>query len=142
MNRSRVISALIAALCIVLGCSQKPSPEAQPQARVTFQSVQDPVHELCMDDTLHRTDYFTGPIVRFEHSTIVLNGSPSSAEELLDWAKKKYLRSAEPALWVQVSPDDVPFAERILLPLVQSVPQLQLRRIDPEFSCSKGQRVR
>jgi hypothetical protein len=89
MNRTRIIPALVAALCAVCGCSSKPSAEAQPQVRLTFRSVQDPIHELCIDDTYHRTHYFTGPLVRFEHSTITLNGSPSSAEKLLDWAKER-----------------------------------------------------
>lgn len=139
MNSTPIISALAAALCAALGCSSKPSPQTKRQ--VTFQSVQDPVHELCMDDTLHRTDYFTVPDVRFEHSTLTLNGSPLSQDGLLDWANKKYLHSAEPTLWVQVSSEGMPLAERTLSQLVQSIPKLQLRRIDPEFSCRQRQKV-
>jgi hypothetical protein len=139
MNRTRIIPALVAALCAVCGCSSKPSAEAQPQVRLTFRSVQDPIHELCIDDTYHRTHYFTGPLVRFEHSTITLNGSPSSAEKLLDWAKERYTRSAEPTLWVQVSPDGVQLAEDAPLPLVRSLPHLQLRKVDPDFSCGERQ---
>jgi len=139
MNRIRIIPVLVVALCAVDGCSPKPSAEAQPQVWVTFQSVQDPIHELCIDDTYHRTHYFTGPLVRFEHSTIKLNGSPSSAEKLLDWAEERYTRSAEPTLWVQVSPDSVKLAEDTLLPLVRSLPHLRLRKVNLDFSCGEGQ---
>jgi hypothetical protein len=103
------------------GCSSKPLPEARSQARVAFQSVQDPIRELCTDDSSHRTDYFTGPLVRFEASTVVLNGAPHRAGELLGWADKKYERSVEPTLWVQVSPDSVPIAESALLQLIQAL---------------------
>ena len=74
---------------------------------------------------------FTGPLVRFEASTIVLNGARSSAGDLLGWAQKKYERSAEPTLWVQYSPDKMPLAESTLLRRVQSLPHLKLRRSTP-----------
>jgi len=92
---------------------------------------------MCKDDTLRPTDHITVPFVRFAGSMIELNGAPSSEGELLDWAKKKYSNTAEQALWVQVSPEDRPTAERALLPLVKSLPQLQLRLIDPGFTCGK-----
>lgn len=142
MNKAATASICVAALCMVVGCSSKPSPEARSQARVVFQSVQDPMRELCTDDSSHQTDYFTGPLVRFEGSTIVLNGVPSSAGELLGWAKKEYGHSAEPTLWVQVSPDSMPVAESALLPLVESLPRLQLRQVNPDFNCGKRQTAR
>ena len=42
---------------------------------------------------------------------------------------------AEQALWVQLSPEDRPIAERALLPVVKSFPQLHLRQVDPGFAC-------
>ena len=139
MNKASTASIRVAALMIMVGCSSKPLPEGRSQARVVFQSVQDPIRELCTDDTSHRTDYFTGLLVRFEASTIVLNGARSSAGDLLGWAQKKYERSAEPTLWVQFSPDSTPLAESTLLRLVQSLPHLKLRRVHPDFNCGNRQ---
>ena len=137
MNKAPAASIYVTVLCFVVGCSSKPSPVVPSQARVVLKSVQDPIRELCTDDTFHRTDYFTRPLVRFVGSAIELNGAPSSAEELLGWAQKKYKRSEEPTLWVQVSPESMPVAESALLPLVQSLPQLQLRQVDRGFTCIK-----
>jgi hypothetical protein len=132
------------ALCVTLGCSSKApqEPSAQPQVQVVFQAVQDPALEMCRDDTLSPTDHFNVPLVRFVGSTIELNGAQSSETELLEWAQKKYKNMAEQALWVQVSPDDRPRAERGLLPLAKSLPRLQFRLVDPGFTCGKERKDR
>ena len=127
----------VLALCLVAGCSPKTPLAVHSQVHVVFQSVQDPSSELCRDDTHSRTDYIAVPLVRFVGSKIELNGGQSSEAELLDWAQKKYKNMAEQVLWIQVSADDKPRAEHALLPLVKSLPQLQLRLVDPGFTCSK-----
>jgi hypothetical protein len=136
----RALGAL--ALCFLAGCSSKAPLAAPPEVQVVFQPFQGPSSELCRDDTHNGTDYINVPLVRFVGSKIELNGAQSSEAELLDWAQKKYKNMAEQALWVQVAPDDKPRAEHALLPLVKSLPQLQLRQVDPSFTCSKQRRDR
>jgi hypothetical protein len=119
----------------MLSCSSRPPLETTPQVRVVFEPVTDPVRELCTDDSSHRTDYINVPLVRFIGSTMELNGVPSSERELLDWAQKKYPIMAEQALWVQLSPENRPIAERALLPVVKSFPRLHLRQVDSGFMC-------
>ena len=127
----------ILVLCLMVSCSSKAPHESSPQVQVVFQTVQDPAREMCRDDTLSPTDHFNVPFVRFAGSTIELNGAQSSETELLDWAQKKYKNMAEQSLWVQVSPEDKPIAKRVLLPLVKSLPRLQLRLVDPGFTCGR-----
>jgi hypothetical protein len=99
MNKASTASIRVAALCMIMvGCSSKTLPEGRSQARVVFQSVQDPIRELCTDDTSHRSDYFTGPLVRFEASTIVLKGAghrpgTSSAERRKNTSARRSRRS-------------------------------------------------
>jgi hypothetical protein len=128
MNRQTISYIWVSALCLMTGCSSKSKVEVSPQVRV---------QELCTDDTLSRTDYVNVPLVRVVGPRIELNGAPVPERELLDWAQKKYRNLPELALWVQVSPERSPIAERALLPLVQSLPQLQLRRVAPDFTCPK-----
>jgi hypothetical protein len=141
MKQLSLLSTCILTLCLIPSCSPNPPLELSPQVRVVFQPVSDPVRELCTDDTLNRTDYINVPLVRFVGSTIELNGTPSSAGELLDWARKKYKNTAEQALWVQVSPEDRPIAEHALMPLVQAWPRLDLRLVDPSFTTCRKQRT-
>lgn len=135
VNIGRALGAL--ALCFAASCSSNAPPVASRQVRVVFQPVRDPSSELCRDDTHNRTRYINVPFVRFVGSSIELNGVPSSEGELLDWAKKKYTNMAEQALWVQVSAEDRVKAERALLPVVKSLPHLELRLVDPSFTCNK-----
>jgi hypothetical protein len=137
MSRLAGTRICISALCLLAGCSSKSKVEEHPRAKVMFQEVQNPQRELCTDDTLSRTEYINVPLVRLTGTTIALNGLSVSERELLDWAQKKYKNLPEQALWVQISPDNGAIADRALLPLVQSLPQLQLRRVAPEFSCPK-----
>jgi hypothetical protein len=102
-----------------------------------FEEVQNPLRELCTDDTLSRTEYVNVPLVRMEGTKIALNGASVSAKDLLDWAQKKYKNLPEQALWVQGVPDNSAIAERVLLALVQSLPHLQLRKVAPQFACPK-----
>ena len=129
---------LCAFFCLMLGCSSTPRLEIAPQVRVAFQPVPDPSRELCTDDTHNRTNYVNVPLVRFEGSTMELNGVPSSESKLLNWAREKYKNMAEQTLWVQASPEDRPRAERALLPLIQCLPRLQFRLVDPGFTCRTG----
>lgn len=134
----RALAVLV--LCFAAGCSSKVPLAVGPQVQVVFQPVQNPSSELCRDDTGERTDYIAVPLIRFVSSSMELNGVPSSEEELLDWAKKRYRNMAERVLWVQASPEERQMAERALLPLVRSLPHLELRLVDPGFTCSKQQK--
>jgi hypothetical protein len=132
----------ILVLCLMVGCSSRAPHEPSPQVQVVFQNVQDPALEMCRDDTISPMDHINVPVIRFVDSTIELNGAQSSETELLDWAQKRYKGMAEQALWVQVSLEDRPRAESILLPLVKSLPRLQLRLVDPGFTCGKHRKDR
>ena len=134
MNR---VATSAAVFFLMAGCSPKAPLVNSPKVRVVFETIQDPLQELCRDDTLGQIGYINVPLVRFARSTIELNGVASSERELLDWAQKRYPKMAEQTLWVQVSPDNRPIAEHALLPLVQRFPQLHLRQVDPGFTCLK-----
>jgi hypothetical protein len=142
MKKTSAISICASVLCLMPACSERaPLSKVSPQVRVAFETVQNPAQELCTNDTLSRTDWVNVPLVRFAGSTIELNGALSSEHELLDWAQKKYRNMAEQALWVQISPEDRPAAERALLPLIQSLPNLHLRLVDdPSFTCQRQQK--
>ena len=138
MKRHFIVLTCSFALCLMPSCSQEPQLKTSPQVRVAFQTVKNPAGEMCRDDTLHPVDYINVPFVRFVGSTIELNGAPSSERELLDWAEKKYKNTAEQALWIQVSREDMPRAEHALMPLIQSWPGIDFRLVDPSFTtCPK-----
>lgn len=135
---------LICALtvCFWGGCQSKPelqsakmSPIAPPH--VSFIPVEDPISQLCTDDTMSRTEWFNVPVVRFSGAAIDLFGRTTTPHDLQEWAKKYYEHKVERGLWVQIAPGDVENAERELLPLVRMFPDLQLRQVDFGFSCPK-----
>ncbi len=120
------------AVCFSVGCSSRsslPTPMASPMAslHVTFIPVDNPVDQLCYDDTLSRTEWFNAPVAKFSGAAIDLFGRPVTTKDLQDWATKYYEHKVERALWVQIAPDSVGNAEQALLPLVRMFPDLQVR---------------
>jgi hypothetical protein len=133
------------AVCFQGGCQSKPplqTATTSPIAplHVSFIPVEDPICQLCTDDTLSRTEWFNVPVVRFSGGAIDLFGRTTTARDLQDWAKEYYEHKVERGLWVQIAPADVENAERALLPLVRMFPDLQVRRVDFGFSCPKTHR--
>ncbi len=125
--------AVALALAFAIGCYSKPQ---KPQvALLTFRPVQNPAQEMCRDDTESPTDWFNVPVAEFTGSTVQLNGHLSSERELAAWAHDYYKAKAEKALWVEISPDGMGTAERALKPIIQTYPDLQLRRVDFDFRC-------
>lgn len=135
MNRLAVVCCCLSALFLMPGCSQ-PAGVSAAQVRLVYQQVQDPVRELCTDDTMSITQYVNVPLVRFVGTTINLNGNAVSQEQLVTWTEHNYRNLAEQALWVQIAPGSEAEAERSLLPLVVALPKLQLRRVQFSFSCA------
>lgn len=104
---------------------------------MSYLPVANQVAEMCTDDTGSRTEYFNVPNVRFEGSRILLNGTTTSANDLLAWALKKYTNLPEQAIWVQFSPENKLTADQALLPIAKALPRLQIRRADFTFFCPK-----
>jgi len=122
---------------VVLGCWKANTPRETQGAQVPYEFVANPVGEMCTDDTESRTEYFNVPVVRFEGSRIELNGTATSANDLREWALKKYANLPEQAVWVQFSQESKPTADRALLPIAMALPRLQIRRAEFAFSCPK-----
>ncbi len=142
-NMPVIICAL--AVCFWGGCQSKSAlqtAKTSPIAplHVSFIPVEDPISQLCTDDTLSQTEWFNVPVVRFSGTAIDLFGRTTTTHDLQHWAKKYYEHKVERALWVQIAPGDVENAERALLPLVRIFPDLQLRQVDFGFSCPKIRR--
>ena len=130
------------AVCLWTGCHSKPALPSDKTGSMTpldvsFIPVDDPVSEMCYDDTHSRTEWFNVPNVRFSGNAIVLNGRTTTANDLREWAKKYYEHKVERGLWVQIAPGDVANAERVLIPVVQMFPDLQVRQVEFGFSCPK-----
>lgn len=138
---ARRLTALISTSClissVVIGCGKWTVTERTQSAEVPYLSVANPVAEMCTDDTGSRTDYFNVPNVRFEGSRILLNGTTTSANDLLAWALKKYTNLPEQAMWVQFSPENKLTADQALLPIAKALPRLQIRRAEFMFFCPK-----
>lgn len=66
-----------------------------------------------------------------------LNGTTTSANELLTWAQGKYTNLVEQAVWVQFSSDNKVDADYAFLPLAEALPRLQIRIADFTFRCPK-----
>ena len=135
-----IICAL--AVCFWGGCQSKSALQSAKTSPITplhvsFIPVEDPVSQLCYDDTLSRTEWFNAPVVRFSGPTIDLFGRKATTKELQDWAKEYYEHKVERALWVQIAPGNVGNAEQALLPLVRMFPDLQVRQVEFGFSCPK-----
>lgn len=99
--------------------------------------VNNPVREVCTDDTLSPTDYFNVPIARFAGASIELNGREVTPDGLYEWAQKHYKHKAERALHVQIAPDGMANANNALAPLSRLHPDLRLRRVEFGFTCPK-----
>lgn len=129
------------ALSILVGCSPKspttPNTGSLTPLHVKFISVDNPVAEMCTDDTLTRTEWFNVPVARFSGTAITIFGRGTTAQELQDWAKKYYERKIERALWVQIAPGSSRNAEQALLPIVGMFPDLHVFQVDYGFSCPK-----
>lgn len=130
------------ALCFSGGCSSTapvPTATSSPAAplHASFIPVENPVRELCTDDTLSQTEWFNHPVVRFSGTAIDLNARAVTTKELHDWASKYFERKAERALWVQIAEGHVGDAEQALEPLVRMYPDLHVRQIEFDFSCPK-----
>ena len=133
-----IICAL--AVCFWGGCQSKPalqsaktSPIAPPH--VSFIPVEDPVSQLCTDDTRSRTEWFNVPVVRFSGAAIDLFGRTATTKNLQDWGMKYYQSKAERALWVEIAPGSVGNAEQALAPLVRMFPDLHVFQVEFGFSC-------
>ena len=100
---------------------------------VSFIPVEDPISQLCTDDTLSRTEWFNVPVVRFSGTAIVLFGRTTTTHDLQEWAKDYYEHKVERGLWVQIAPGDVENAERALLPLVRMFPIYNCVRLISDF---------
>ena len=139
-SKLRVIICALA-LCFWAGCSPKSAstkkaiPTASPQ--ISFILVEDPVNQLCYDDTASRTEWFNAPVVRFSGDTIDLFGRPGTPKDLEDWVSKYYEHKVERALWVQIAPGSFDNAELALVPLVRMFPDLQIRQVEFGFNCPK-----
>jgi hypothetical protein len=130
------------AVCLWGGCSSKsslPAPKASPTAplHVSLIPVENPVDQLCYDDTLSRTEWFNVPIAKFSGTAIDLLGRPATTKDLQHWATGYYEHKVERALWVQIAPGSVGNAEQALVPLVRMFPDLQVRQVEFGFSCPK-----
>jgi hypothetical protein len=135
------IAALTVASClilsVVLGCRKEKALQESQQPKVTYRSVANPLLEMCTDDSESRTEYFNVPVVRFEGSAIRLNGKSTSANDLQDWAMRKYRNLPEQAVWVQFLDVDEVSADQALLPIAMVLPSLQIRRADFSFYCPR-----
>ena len=137
-----IICALAA--CSWSGCQSKSalqSATAGPTSprHVSFIFVNDPVDQLCYDDTRSRTEWFNVPVAKFSGAAIDLLGRPATTKVLQDWATKHYEHKVGRELWVQIAPGSVGNAEKALLPLVRMFPDLQVRQVEFGFSCPKIQ---
>jgi hypothetical protein len=122
---------------VVTSCGKGTTTEGTQEVQVSYRPVANPITDMCTDDTLSRTDYFNVPVVRFEGSGIQLNGTPTSATDLLAWALKEYVNRAEQVMYVQFSSENKLTADRALLPIAKAFPSLQIRRADFTFFCPK-----
>jgi hypothetical protein len=130
------------AVCVWSGCQSKSglqSAKADPVTpqRVSFIPVNNPVDQLCYDDTRSRTEWFNAPVAKFSGTAIDLLGRPATTSDLQNWAMKYYEQKAERGLWVEIAPGSVGNAEQALLPLVRMFPDLQVRQVEFGFSCPK-----
>jgi len=132
-----ITTAFLIALGNVIGCRNENGTQGTAEVQVSYRAVQNPVSEMCTDDSESRTEYFNVPLVRFDGPRISLNGRPTSASELLAWAQAKYTNLPEQAVSVQFSPDNKVNADNVLLPIAEALPRLQLRRADFTFRCPK-----
>lgn len=135
------LAALYLGCCLApsvfIGCWKGTVTEGSQAPQVLYRPVTNPIAEMCTDDTESRTDYFNVPVIRFEGSRIELNGTSTSANDLLTWALKRYTNLPEQAVWVQFLPDNKLAADQALLPIVKALPRLQIRRADFNFTCPK-----
>lgn len=139
-SSSRLAAMAVASLLIpnvVLGCSKAGTRQEPRQPRLVYQSVANPVREMCTDDTESRTEYFNVPVVRFEGSIIRLNGLVTSANDLREWALRKYKNLPEQAVWVQFTQENQNTADDALVPIHMALPRLQIRRTEFTFVCPK-----
>jgi hypothetical protein len=123
---------------VVIGCWKGANTQTAQVTQVPYRPVANPIAEMCTDDTESITDYFNVPVIRFEGPRIELNGTSTSANDLLTWALKRYTNLPEQAVWVQFSPENKPTADQALLPIVKALPRLQIRRADFNFRCPKA----
>ena len=125
------------AFSVFTGCRKETVTEGSQAPRVLYRPVADPTAEMCTDDSESRTDYFNVPVIRFDGSRIELNGTSTTANDLLTWAVGRYTNLPEQAVWVQFSPENRPTADQALIPIVRALPRLQVRRADFNFTCPK-----
>jgi hypothetical protein len=116
-----------------------PTPQQHLAAplHASFIPVENPVGELCGDDTNSLTEWFNVLVARFAGTLINLNGRGVTADGLYGWAEKYYERKAERVLYVQIALDSMANAEHALEPLVRLHPNFMVRRVNFGFTCPK-----
>jgi len=124
------------------GCSSKPSVPAPQQhlaapLHALFIPVENPVGEMCRDDTFSLTEWFNVPVARFAGTAINLNGRDVTADGLYGWAEKYYERKSDRVLYVQIEADSMANAEHALEPIVRLYPSFMVRRVEVGFTCPK-----
>ena len=140
MPRTVISSTLL--LCLLSACSSKPNVELSQSsptasASTSFIRAQNPVRELCMDDTLSRTEWFNQPVVAFIGNEIQVGGKAATIDSLKESASKYYEHKAERVMFIQVGPDGTVNAERATKLLVERFPDLQVRQVEYGFTCPK-----
>jgi len=139
---SGMVLAIALLLCVLSGCSSKPIAESRhpnptAPASMQFVPVQNPVRELCTDDTLSHTEWFNHPVVVFSGNVIQVGGQAATLESLRESASKYYEHKAERVMWVQIGPNGKANAERATKLLSRQFPDLQVRQVEYGFTCPK-----
>jgi hypothetical protein len=119
------------------GCRKVKIVQETPRARVAYTAITNPVEELCTDDSGSRTGYFSVHLVRIAGSRIWLDGTAITSEALRQWTVQTYGQLPEKVLRVQFADADEQAATQALLPIIEQLPDLRVRRAPFSFTCPK-----
>jgi hypothetical protein len=89
-TKRMVPAACLLTLGLSVSCSTENKKELSREPQIVYETIKDPIAEMCTDDSGARTEYINVPLVRFTGSNLELDGASMSATELLQWARREY----------------------------------------------------